>query len=154
MDINFDVQKVFRERLATSMGLDSYTKIIEQVKTTNIATDKNFQKLFNGFYLVRRNETWRKNYYNFFETIKNTSPTFESIITHLYEVSGNIEASFSSKMLASIFPEKPIWDRYIIQNLNLELTGNTQLEKLQNAITIYANIEKWIVRSISMTKLN
>lgn len=108
MDISFDVAKVFQDRLASSMGLDKYQYIMGQVNSTNIAIDIDFQRTFNGFYIVRRNEDWRKCYYEYFESIKNGSPTFESIITYLYECTGNIEPSFSSKMLATIFPEKPI----------------------------------------------
>ena len=59
MDINFDVNKVFQERLASSMGLDKYQFIMEQVRKTNVSTDDVFQRTFNGFYIVRRNEAWR-----------------------------------------------------------------------------------------------
>lgn len=143
MDMNFNVNKVFQDRLASSMGLDRYLYIMEQVNKTNVATDMDFQRTFNGFYIVRRNESWRKAYYEYFESIKNGSPTFESIITYLYESTGNIEPSFSSKMLATILPEKPIWDRYVVQNLNMQLTGVTKEEKLKNAIILYADMEKW-----------
>ncbi len=143
MDMGFNVGKVFQERLASSMGLDKYQYIMEQVNSTNVATDIDFQRTFNGFYIVRRNESWRKSYYEYFEKIKNGTPTFESIITYLYESTGNIEPSFSSKMLATILPEKPIWDRYVVQNLNIQLTGATKEEKLKNAIILYADMEKW-----------
>lgn len=46
-------------------------------------------------------------------------------------------------MLATIIPEKPIWDRYVVQNLNMQLTGTTKEEKMKNAIMLYADIEKW-----------
>lgn len=143
MDMSFNVSKVFQDRLASSMGLDRYLYILEQVNKTNVAIDIDFQRTFNGFYIVRRNESWRKAYYEHFEKIKNGSPTFESIITYLYESTGNIEPSFSSKMLATILPEKPIWDRYVVQNLNMQLTGATKEEKLKNAIILYADMEKW-----------
>lgn len=143
MDMNFDVNKVFQERLASSMGLDKYRYIMEQVNSTNVAIDTDFQRIFNGFYIVRRNETWRKSYYEYFESVKNSKPTFASILTFLYECSGNIEPSFSSKMLATIFPEKPIWDRYVVQNLNMQLTGTKKEEKLRNAIVLYNDMEKW-----------
>ena len=143
MDMNFDVSKVFQERLASSMGLDKYQYIMQQVHVTNVAVDIDFQRIFNGFYIVRRNESWRKSYYEYFENVKNSKPTFENIITYLYECTGNIEPSFSSKMLATIFPEKPIWDRYAVQNLNMQLVGTTKEEKLKNAISIYADMEKW-----------
>lgn len=143
MDMNFDVNKIFQERLAASMGLDKYRFILERVKKTDLSIDADFQRIFNGFYVVRRNEAWRKFYYEHFENVKNDSPTFESILTHLYKCTGNIEPSFSSKMLATIFPDKPIWDRYVVQNLNLKLTGTTKEERLKNAIALYADIEKW-----------
>ena len=62
---------------------------------------------------------------------------------HLFQCTGNIEPSFSSKMLATICPEKPIWDKYIVQNLGIELDGVTKDEKLKNAISLYSDIEKW-----------
>ena len=143
MDMDFDVNKVFQERLASSMGLDKYQYIIEQVGKTDVSTDAEFQRIFNGFYIVRRNEAWRKVYYEYFEKVKTEEPTFASILTYMYEQTGNIEPSFSSKMLASIFWDKPIWDRYVVQNLNIQLVGTTKQEKLENAIALYADMEKW-----------
>lgn len=143
MDMNFDVNKVFQERLASSLGLDKYQYILDQIKKINIVSDLEFQTKFNAFYIVRRNEEWRKVYYEYFEKVKNETPTFADIITHIYEHTGNIEPSFSSKMLATIFPEKPIWDRYVVQNLGLQLVGATKDDKLQNAIILYDEMEKW-----------
>lgn len=149
MDMNFNVGQVFRERLASSMGLDKYQYIMDQVNNTNVATDCEFQRIYNGFYIVRRNESWRKSYYEHFERVKQGNPTFKTIITYLYECTGNIEPSFSSKMLATIFQEKPIWDRYVVQNLDLQLTGATKKDKLRNAIILYEDMpSKWINKPI------
>lgn len=150
--LDFDVKAIFQERLASSFGLDKYQYIIEKAKKINIATDTNFQRIFNGFYMVRRNETWRKSYYSYFEAIKNKHPSFENIITFLYDTTGNIEPSFSSKMLATLSPEKPIWDKYVVQNLGLQLDGTTKQEKLQNAILLYEDIEKWYAIFLSTKK--
>ena len=143
MDMNFDVNKVFQDRLASSMGLDKYLYIIDQLGKTDVSNDADFQRTFNSFYVVRRNEAWRKVYYQLFEQVKTGTPTFASILTYMYEFTGNIEPSFSSKMLATIFPEKPIWDKYVLQNLNMELVGTTKQKRLDNAIALYADIEKW-----------
>lgn len=152
MDMDFDVNKVFQERLASSMGLDKYQYIIDKMRETNISTDADFQRIFNGFYVVRRNETWRKIYYDLFEQVKTGTPTFASILTHMYECTGNIEPSFSSKMLATIFTDKPIWDRYVVQNLNLKLEGTTKQERFENAITLYSDMEKWYVDFMKTNK--
>lgn len=53
MDMNFDVNKVFQDRLAESMGLDKYQYILSRVRTTDVSTDAEFQRTFNGFYVVR-----------------------------------------------------------------------------------------------------
>jgi hypothetical protein len=143
MDMNFDVNKVFQDRLAESMGLDKYQYIMDQVAKTDVSTDADFQRTFNGFYIVRRNEAWRRVYYELFEQVKTGTPTFASILTYLFECTGNIEPSFSSKMLATIFPDKPIWDRYVVQNLNMELIGSTKRERMENAISLYTDMEKW-----------
>ena len=42
MDMNFDVTKVFQDRLAESMGLDKYQYIMEQVGKTDISQDADF----------------------------------------------------------------------------------------------------------------
>ena len=76
MDINFDVNKVFQERLAVSMGLDKYQFIMEQVLKTDVSIDADFLRTFNGFYIVRKNEAWRKTYYEHFEDVKGGVPTF------------------------------------------------------------------------------
>lgn len=143
MDINFDVNEVLRRRLAESLGLDYYARIMNGVNATNVAADRSFQKTFNAFYLVRRNETWRNIYYDLFEKLKYESPDFEYIIRYLFEKTGNIEASFSSKMLATLCPDKPIWDHYVVENLGLKLTGRSKEEQLNNAVALYREIERW-----------
>ena len=118
MDMTFDVNQVFQDRLAASLGLDKYRYIMDNVWNTDVSLNADFQRTFNGFYIVRRNEEWRKVYYGLFEQMKSGAPTFANILTYLFEHTGNIEPSFSSKMLATIYPNQPIWDQYVVQNLN------------------------------------
>ena len=55
-------------------------------------------------------------------------------------------------MFATIFPNKPIWDRYVVQNLKMELVGTTKEERLANAIVLYADIEKWYANFLQTYK--
>lgn len=151
-EINFDIKQVLQDRLAASMGLDKYRFILETFRKVNISTDVDFQRTFNGFYLVRRNAEWRTIFYEFFESAKSRKVSFEEIITYLYEKTGNIEASFSSKMLATLDTDKPIWDRYVVQNLQLKLEGSTKREKLENAIKLYGDIEAWYAEFLKTDK--
>ena len=135
---------IIENLISQTFALDKYKKIIESVKQVNVSTDMEFQKTFNHFYKVRRNEQWRKAYYDLFEECKNNSDLkFEDIITNLYKNTNQIEASFSSKLLATINPNMPIWDQYVLLNLNLQLIGKTKDERLINAISLYSDIIKW-----------
>ena len=133
-----NASEIMRTQLARSLGLDKYAEIVH-----GDPASLSFQRSFNGYYRIRRNEEWRNCYYALFLSAKRENLDFSQIITTLFQETGNVEASFSSKMLATIDPLKPIWDQYVLQNLGLELTGKTQEEKLKNAICLYGIIEKW-----------
>lgn len=134
--------EVLRERLAASFGLEQYKYIMENCDIVDVSKDENFQKTFNGFYSVRRNAEWRKHYYELFQRSKLEKLPFADIIKYLYKKTGNVEPSFSSKMYATLNPDKPIWDQYVLKNLNLQLIGKGE-QKLQSAIDLYAKIEAW-----------
>ena len=133
-----NAKEVLQAQLARGLGLDRYADIMH-----GDPASPEFQRAFNGYYRIRRNEEWRQHYYDLFVKAKVERLSFEQIITELFRLTGNVEASFSSKMLATIDPSKPIWDQYVLQNLGLELIGKSQEEKLQNAVALYDRIVKW-----------
>ena len=138
-----DASRLLESQLARSMGLDKYAIIMEAAKKKDISSDVAFQHAFNAFYRVRRNAEWRKCYYMLFERAKKEHYSFADVIGCLYVETGNIEASFSSKMIATIDPDKPIWDQYVLQNLGLEPKGKNPRERVENAILIYEKVETW-----------
>ena len=68
---------------------------------------------------------------------------FGILLLRLFQKTGQIEASFTSKMLASLNPDMPIWDSRVLKNLNLRLTGRTPELKLSNAVVLYGRICDW-----------
>ena len=141
--IYIDAKKVIETRIAESMGFDKYKQIMETVRKTDVSSDLDFQRIFNGFYRIRMNAEWRKAYYDLFEMAKDSNPSFESILRTMYETTGNIEASFSSKMLATINVDMPIWDRYVVQNLCLNMKGKTKEDQLRCAVSLYDQMINW-----------
>lgn len=133
-----NAKEVLQAQLARGLGLGRYAEIMH-----GDPASPDFQRAFNGYYRIRRNEEWRQHYYDLFVKAKAERYSFEQIITELYRLTGNAEASFSSKMLATIDASMPIWDQYVLQNLSLELTGKSQEEKLQNAVVLYDRILRW-----------
>lgn len=142
-----NASEILKAQLARSLGLDKYAEIMR-----GDPVSPSFQRSFNGYYRIRRNEEWRSCYYSLFLRARTEALDFSQIITALFQATGNVEASFSSKMLATIDPAKTIWDQYVLHNLGLKLTGTTQEEKLNNAILLYGAIEKWYLDYLKTAK--
>lgn len=123
------------------LALDKYNYIKEYIYKCDISKDIEYQTKFNAFYRVRRDEKWRNIFYSYFEEIKNNKNiSFDEILDYIYKKTGNIEASFCSKLLSTINPKMPICDQYVLKNLNLEVKGNTKEERLENTKKNYKKI--------------
>ncbi|MDD7739392.1 MAG: hypothetical protein PUJ62_04880, partial [Lachnospiraceae bacterium] len=90
MYIDFD--KALGDTLERYWDLPLYEKIMRQVGEVDVSSDEEFQKTYNYFYQVRRNEAWRRSYYKLFEQMKHTkNVSFSIIITELFRTTGNME---------------------------------------------------------------
>lgn len=120
--------------------LENYDYIIHQVMQTDVSSDVDFQRKFKYIYKIRRNAEWRNAYYDFFEENKNNSViNFEFILRNLFDLTGRIEASFASKMLAAIKPEMPIWDSIVLSKLQIKPSQNPDKQKrLNETVEIYS----------------
>lgn len=96
-----------------------YLRIDRGVRASDLTSDAaaDVRKAFNGFYGVRRNERWRYEFYRIFETAKGRpeAPTqlFRWSLGELGRATGRVEASFVSKLVATLHPEAPIIDSLI-----------------------------------------
>lgn len=143
-NIIIDCEDLFQKQIASSMGLNKYAQIIEAVNIVDVSQNREFQLLFNGFYRVRRNAIWRKEYYSLFEEFKKTkNVTFENILYSLFEKTSNIEPSFASKMLATLNVEQPIWDKYVVQKLEVKVPSQnlSKEDRLKQIVLSYNEIE-------------
>lgn len=124
--------------------LPTYLKIMDTVQHTNVATDRAFQQLFNGFYRIRqRSQSFYAVLYRFLEEHKQDQQlTYPMVLQELYSETGRIERSFSSKILATVRPEYPVWDQYVLENLGKKAPayGTRDLEKI---ISAYDDICTW-----------
>lgn len=134
-------------------GLKNYAEIISYLKNgVNVSEDVDYQRLFTGFFKVRRNAEWRELYYAYFQENKDdASLTFEKILKYLAEKTHRVEASFSSKMFAVINPKMPIWDSVVLNKLKgqLETTNNKAPdidERIEKTDGIYKSICNWYER--------
>ena len=77
-----DIKNLFSSE-SKKRGVEKYADIMKAFPSINAATDKVFQRKFNGFYRVRRNEEWQAHYYTIMEQGKIRKLSFEQILREL-----------------------------------------------------------------------
>lgn len=140
--INMNPSEIIHDRLVESFGLKTYKEIQDTFNKIDVSTDKDFQKKFNGFYKVRRDNNWRKYYYDLFEKVKKDPniQTFEYILNSIYQGTGKFEPSFSSKMLATLNSDHPIWDQYVLKNTGIK-APSIKSRNINSLVATYKKIE-------------
>lgn len=125
-------------------SLRKYIKIMDLIYKVDVSKNAAFQKLYNGYYRVRqRKPEFYSKYYSFMESNKDKGVSFRDTVLHLYREFGWIEASFSSKLVATINPDMPIWDSVILGHLHLHKPQYTSRDRINKTIDIYGRICDW-----------
>ena len=85
------------------IGLQKYCSIMTSLYQTDVSKDREFQRLFNGYYRMRqRSERFYCCFYRYLEEHKfDNALTYAQVLTYLFQETGCIYASFSSKLLSS-----------------------------------------------------
>lgn len=125
-------------------GILKYINIMDMSCTEDAVKSLIFQKLYKGFYRVRRNDQWCKKYFShLIENIKKNDISFDNVLDYVFKETGRCEASFSSKLVATINPNKPIWDKWIIENTGLRAPSSANKNKIALTKAAYQSIVLW-----------
>lgn len=150
--IEFDEKSIekaienLKDREKKHKAISNYAEIMKingEEYIGDVSRDTKFQTTFNAFYKVRRNLGWREKYYKLFEDVRTSGDlSFESILKRLYNDTHRVEASFASKMLATLNPDMPIWDSVVLAKLELARPQWSKCAetRLQNAVKRYGEI--------------
>jgi len=133
--LKFDEKKI-------NQGIVKYLEIQAMVYNPFKFCSEEFKKKFNGFYRVRqKTPKWYEHFYNTFEQCKDKKLSFKEVLTIMWEKTHEIDASFCSKIIATIDPSKPVWDKYVLQWLGiiLDMPKNPK-EKIEYCSKIYDHI--------------
>ena len=148
-----DAEHDFNKAIEALAGFSEYRKTLDLSK--DVSTDKAYQKNYVAYYKVRRDEEWLKEYFRFmqekFKEKEEGEVTFKEILEHISKVPHkgqdgkaiySVEASFASKMLATIYPEKyPIWDSQVSKMLGLSVPSYKGTDdKIQKYTEIYEKL--------------
>jgi hypothetical protein len=128
-------------------GIAKYILIMESLYAVNVSSDAAFQRLYNAFYRVqRRPRNWYQAYFQLMEELKKTRPSFPRVLTELNARLGKYEPSFSSKLVATIDPWKPVWDEFVLKNTEHTPPAYTSPTKHDEAVVCYNSIQTWYMR--------
>jgi hypothetical protein len=123
-------------------GVFKYQKIMNALNAVDVSNDRDFQKLFNGFYKMRqRKEDYYKAYFKYLEENKNSPVKYADVLMHFYTKFNRVEASFASKLVATIDSSKPIIDKYVLKNLDMKLPYAYDSFRISKIIAIYSTVE-------------
>jgi hypothetical protein len=103
-------------------GLRKYMWLQSNVATMpRFYSSPEFQRKFNGFYRVRRSLKWRTVFFNLMDRALRERLTFHTIVDLLLTATGRYEASFASKLFATLNPSAPVIDSVVVKKLGLRV---------------------------------
>ena len=147
-NINFGNSSISLDQINRALpnikeGLNSYLWLQHKSKyLENFRENREFTKKYNAYYRVRRGQDWQKYYYDLMAESKIKKYDYFKILNCMYNLTKRYEASFSSKLFATLNPEKPIIDRFVLANLNLKLPSASNPQRIDNINKIYQEIIK------------
>lgn len=124
--------------------LRKYEAIQSKLSNSCIVNDREFQKAFNHFYRVRRDSAWQGSFYAVFEEARSCKSDFERVLRDLHSSQGRLEASFASKLVASLDPEKAVLDSFVLANLGLRLPSAYDKNRIEKVVEIYDTVNNKI----------
>lgn len=114
IDLNIARDLVRHQEIA--QGLERYEYLMNQLHKVDVSTDAEYQHVYTLFYRMKpfRSDDFLMEYFRYMEQAKNEpNLMFESAFPNIYRISGSMEMSFCSKMIHTINPSQPIWDKVV-----------------------------------------
>ncbi len=136
-------------RRITVSQLSRYDRLQRSLCATDVTADPDYQRMFNGYYRMQRK---RREWYGYFFSLlerekRNRNTTFRDVFEETYSTKHRVEPSFSSKLVATIRPEVPIFDR---ENLCLTVPGQQKAAqvRVREFIAAYSTLESKVAALI------
>jgi hypothetical protein len=125
-----------------SVGLAKYTWLQTELSARDVSCDRMYQKRFGGFYRVRRGSPWRDAYFEILEKGKAAPISFKEALMSIHAATGRVEASFASKLIATLDPSQPVIDSVVLGNLGLRLPGQGNDHRFAGVESLYQQLGK------------
>lgn len=125
-------------------GLAKYLRIMEiATDVPSFHDDPEFRRRFNGFYRVRRSAAeWQPHFFELMGRAKAGRMGFAEILSDLLRSTGMVEASFASKLYATLVPTAPVIDSVVLSNLGLELPSASDPDRLAKVVRVHGELAR------------
>lgn len=124
-------------------GLQKYWAIQQQVRNDKSDfTDPVLRRLYNGFYRVRRGQPWQSIYFSLMHQARIKQHSFLQVLQALHQSTGRYEASFASKMVATLDTSQPVIDSVVLKNLGCKLPTAKTLLRAQAINSLHRDLQQ------------
>ena len=125
-------------------ALGRYDYLQHSLRVCNVAISPEYQKTFKGYYQMKqRPRTWYDLLFSILEREKrNGAISFRTVLKEVFDETKRLEASFCSKLIATIDANLPVWDRHVLNNLGLKgpPTNRDSAYRLRHCVEVYSRI--------------
>jgi hypothetical protein len=138
-------EQVARALPRVSVGLAKYTWLQSELPRRDVSRDPEFQRRFGGFYRVRRGADWRIAFYQLLEQSKSSPVSFIDALKSLHVSTGRVEASFASKLVATLDHDQPVIDSVVLGNLGLRLPASGSADRFAEIGGLHSQLRELFV---------
>ena len=129
------------------VGLAKYQQLRRLIRTRpRFSRERAFQKSFNGFYRVRRNTEWQLAFYAIMARSRRNRLTFAQVLQKLHRATGRTEASFASKLVATLDPSQPVIDSVVLAKLGLSLPATKDSQRHKRIVHMHISLRSRYVK--------
>jgi hypothetical protein len=129
------------------VGLAKYQHLRHLIRTRpRFAHERAFQKAFNGFYRVRRNADWQRVFYATLARCHRHPLAFAQVLQRIRRKTLRTEASFASKLVATLDPSQPVIDSVVLAKLGLSLPATHDVGRHERIVQIHALLRRRYVK--------
>lgn len=122
-------------------GLKKYILLQDNLKQVDVSKNRDFQKKINHFYRIRRNSAWQSQFYKLLQERKNEGISFADALKVIHGNTRRLEASFASKLVATIHPDKPVIDKFVLKNADLKLPYPSAKDREDKILSVYDQLQ-------------
>lgn len=127
--------------------LSTYQYLQDSLLDYDVSTDEKYRKAFKSFYRVRRNDEWCDVFFSILQLEKHdpANSSFSSVLKKISDETGQLEASFCSKLVATINTDLPVLDGQVRDILCLKRPSG---KELHSHVKQYSDLKMWVLNAI------